>query len=67
MQNSGFHGNEMKILQNSSSPKLVGRFSNFRNVPWMTLYQIPLSHVDWSKITAAGGGAILPYMAIVKT
>ena len=28
MQNSGFHGNEMKKLQNSSSPKLFGRFSN---------------------------------------
>ena len=26
-----------------------------RNTPWETLYQIPLSHVDWSKNMAARG------------
>ena len=26
-----------------------------RNVPWLTLYQIPSSHVDWSKNMAARG------------
>ena len=36
------------------------------NVPCVTLYHIPLSHVNWQK-TWEPGDAVLPYMAIMKT
>ena len=53
MHNSGFHGNEMKKTLNSSFETWQILKKNCRNVPWVTLYQIPTSHVDWLKNVAA--------------
>ena len=70
MQNSGFHGNETKkkfkilLLQNWLADFQIILLKCSLDDP--TLYTIPSNQVDWSKNMAARGGAILPYMAIVK-
>ena len=57
MQNVGVNGNTMKItLKFFFSQTNWQIFKQFcRNAPWMTLYQIPSSHVDWLKNIASRG------------